>query len=586
MALALALGILAERVGATTADDLCAASADPCRVTRSISVTPASEIDFGTRSLIIANRGALELQSGTMTLRAAALTVESGGMLLARGSAQEPGGKLVALAGVITLNGTVDASGAPGGVVMLTSTGPLTLAAPLEVRSRGSDSGGGSAELRGVDISINAAGRINALGGGDDFGGDIDVAATRALNIAGNVDASGGEGGVISLAAGGALSVAANFTVKADATASGGSGGEITLAADGVVTMDGELSANGRNGSADTGAGDGGSIDVTGSAIAVPRTAARLNAAAGSSDGVGGDIDLISTTGAIDCQGRLEAHGPGVDGSGGSITLDAVGAVSVGGIFNAGGGRDGGGDIDLLGGGDLMVSATASLSVAGTSSGDGGDIDADTDGNATLRGELIADGGPTEGGNGGSVNVSGCAVRIESTARLSSLRAGGTNTLIGRDSTVVAGKMLADAGSGRNVFRFPGPEYEPARLPGAQVTPSGTFLVDSSVIPCNAINTRTPTITLPPTVTRTVGMPPTPTATRGVTATPTATPVVCVGDCDGSGSVSISDLVTGVNIVLGSQPITRCPAFDPDDSGTVTISELVQGVNNTLNGCP
>jgi hypothetical protein len=81
-------------------------------------------------------------------------------------------------------------------------------------------------------------------------------------------------------------------------------------------------------------------------------------------------------------------------------------------------------------------------------------------------------------------------------------------------------------------------------------------------------------------------MPPTPTSSRGVTMTPTATPVACVGDCDDSGSVTIADLVTGVNIVLGNQPISRCPAFDADDSGTVTINELVQGVNNTLNGCP
>jgi hypothetical protein len=478
LALTLAFGLSPAPVAATTAADLCAPAADPCRVAHRIEVTPASEIDVGTRSLIIANRGSLELQSGTMTLSAGALTIEAGGTLLARGSAQEPGGKIVAIADVITINGTIDATGAPGGVVMLTSAGSLTVAAPIEVRSRGSESGGGSAELRGVAISINSAGRINALGGGDDFGGDIDIAATDTLSIGGNVEASGGEGGIVSMTAGGALSVAINVLVKADANASGGSGGEITLLAGGVATMDGELSANGRNGSADTGAGDGGTIDVTGSAIAIPRAAARINAAAGSPDGVGGDVDLTSTTGAIDCQGRLEAHGPGTDGTGGSITLDALGALSIGGMFNAGGGRDGGGDIDLLSGGDLIVSAAALLSVAGTSSGDGGDIDADVDGNATIGGELIGDGGPTEGGNGGSVTVSGCAVRVESTARLSSLRTGGTNTLIGRDSTIVGGTMRADTGSGRNVFRFPGPDYEPAILSSAQITPSATFLVD------------------------------------------------------------------------------------------------------------
>jgi hypothetical protein len=587
LGLVLALAALARPAAATTADDLCTPTVDPCRVIRPIQVTPASEIDFGTRTLIIVNRGALDLQGGTMTLRAGALTVETGGALLARGSAQDPGKKIVAEAGQITLNGTVDASGAPGGVVMLTSTGSLIVAAAIDVRSRGSSNGGGSAELQGVDISIASTGRINALGGGDDFGGDIDIAASGALSVAGNLEASGGEGGIVTLNAGGALSVASTVTVKADATSSGGSGGEITVSADGIVTLDGQVSANGRNGSADTGAGDGGNVDVTGSAIVVPLTAARISTAAGSPDGVGGDIDLSTTTGAIDCQGRVEAPGPGVDGTGGSITLDAVGALSVGGTFNASGGRDGGGAIDLLGGGDLVVTQTASLSAAAGSSGDGGDIDADVGGDATIRGEMIGDGGPTEGGNGGSVTVSACAVRVESTARLSSLRTGGTNILIGRDSTLVAGQLRADVGSGRNVFRFPGPEYEPAVLPGAEVTPSGTFLVDSTLLPCNPVDTRTPTITRMPTATHTVPTTrtPTSTSTRGVTVTPTATPVPCVGDCDGSGVVTVSDLVTGVNIVLDNQPITRCPAFDPDDSGTVTISELIQGVNNTLNGC-
>jgi hypothetical protein len=61
--------------------------------------------------------------------------------------------------------------------------------------------------------------------------------------------------------------------------------------------------------------------------------------------------------------------------------------------------------------------------------------------------------------------------------------------------------------------------------------------------------------------------------------------VPCVGDCDGSSSVSISDLITCVNISLGGLPLANCPACDPDGSGTVSISELIRAVNNSLNGC-
>jgi hypothetical protein len=50
--------------------------------------------------------------------------------------------------------------------------------------------------------------------------------------------------------------------------------------------------------------------------------------------------------------------------------------------------------------------------------------------------------------------------------------------------------------------------------------------------------------------------------------------------------IAINELILGVNISLGLQPIDACPAFDPDGSGTVTINELIQAVNNSLNGCP
>ncbi len=60
---------------------------------------------------------------------------------------------------------------------------------------------------------------------------------------------------------------------------------------------------------------------------------------------------------------------------------------------------------------------------------------------------------------------------------------------------------------------------------------------------------------------------------------------VCVGDCDGSGSVTISDLIIGVNIALGTESITACEAFNCDGTGMVPIHCLIQGVNNALYGC-
>ena len=60
---------------------------------------------------------------------------------------------------------------------------------------------------------------------------------------------------------------------------------------------------------------------------------------------------------------------------------------------------------------------------------------------------------------------------------------------------------------------------------------------------------------------------------------------VCAGDCDGSNTVAINELVTCVNIALGSSPVSTCTACDVDGNGMVVISELIQAVNKALSSC-
>jgi hypothetical protein len=66
---------------------------------------------------------------------------------------------------------------------------------------------------------------------------------------------------------------------------------------------------------------------------------------------------------------------------------------------------------------------------------------------------------------------------------------------------------------------------------------------------------------------------------------PGAVRAVCVGDCGNRGEVSISDLILGVNIALGTLPPGSCPPF-LNSQGEVDISQLITGVNNALFGCP
>ena len=72
------------------------------------------------------------------------------------------------------------------------------------------------------------------------------------------------------------------------------------------------------------------------------------------------------------------------------------------------------------------------------------------------------------------------------------------------------------------------------------------------------------------------------------TATPTAapTPPACAGDCDSSGDVTIDELLTCVNIALGTAPLNSCVACDDNLDDEVTIDELIGAINNALSACP
>jgi hypothetical protein len=59
----------------------------------------------------------------------------------------------------------------------------------------------------------------------------------------------------------------------------------------------------------------------------------------------------------------------------------------------------------------------------------------------------------------------------------------------------------------------------------------------------------------------------------------------CVGDCNGDSRVSIDELVTAVNIALGTEPLDECRAADCTHEGHgALITCLVQAVNLALTG--
>jgi hypothetical protein len=146
-----------------------------------------------------------------------------------------------------------------------------------------------------------------------------------------------------------------------------------------------------------------------------------------------------------------------------------------------------------------------------------------------------------------------------------------------------------------------------APLPTATGTPTNTATVTSTrTATVTRTATFTPTPTMTPTstatttatVTSTATPPstptpsptdtpiPTPTPSPSSSPTPSVTPIPCTGDCDGSGTVSIGELILAVNISSGTTPVSACAAADRNHNGTVTIDELIAAVNDALSGCP
>lgn len=101
--------------------------------------------------------------------------------------------------------------------------------------------------------------------------------------------------------------------------------------------------------------------------------------------------------------------------------------------------------------------------------------------------------------------------------------------------------------------------------------------------------TSTPSATMSPTPSLSPTVTDTPTATPSFTLTPTSTPtaaISCPGDCEGSGTVTVDEVLLLVNIALGALQSGTCPAGDVDGSGSITVDEILQAVGAALLGCP
>jgi hypothetical protein len=121
----------------------------------------------------------------------------------------------------------------------------------------------------------------------------------------------------------------------------------------------------------------------------------------------------------------------------------------------------------------------------------------------------------------------------------------------------------------------------PTTTATAVITATGLTATPTFTRPVEGATATATTPITSPTTTAIDSPSPTPSATPSPTLPPADS---CTGDCDGSGDVTVDELVRGVGMALGDP--SDCTAFDANRSGIVDISDLVVAVGYALQGCP
>ncbi len=483
-AIVLALLTKAAVAQATVATDLCTPTADPCVVNTTIAVTTGSTIDLGARALEIGAQGTLDVGSGTLLIQAGAVRLLPGSKILGR-STTAGGSITIVASGSIDIQasgpskGRIDVtSEGDDGLITLQAAGNVTVAGQL--LAVGADqfaSGGGIAILAGGSIVVTPSGDVIVAGGNQAGGGDILLDAGGGVDLQNVVDASGGDfgGGTIDLTShNGDVIVRQQLNVPGGGFS--GDGGEVTIDAGGSVqvlaTIDGHAAGDSEDGS-----GSGGDVDIRAQQSITISGVLSLTAAP--PDGEGGSVSLEAGT-TITIGAAMLVEGQGIDGCGGSIAVNAGGAVTLNRI-TANGGSCGGGDVTVQALGDLAVPQI--INADGASFGPGGTIVLDGR-NVQVTNVVRA---ASSDADGGSILVEGCNVGIGAAAELRTIGIAGSNTIHASGQATINGDLLSSLGAVPGTNRI---VYRNAALPplvaGATISPPALQAVDATLPPCPA----------------------------------------------------------------------------------------------------
>jgi len=343
---------------------------------------------------------------------------------------------------VSAVGGSVGSLTGNGGSVSISSTGSLIVnTGSLMLHPLGQNGDGASYSFSSGTGNMLITGTLDASGVGTGDGGSIRInfgsATPFGIGVANppkngingtllaNAGTGGGNGGLISVAAGGELDLNSGPTLSANAAGSGVyTGGSISLTGSRVLLQGpgtAILSANG------SGMGDGGSVTVretkTGSRMTIGTGSGQLEIAATggsplSPGGDGGTVGVFVTT--LTVNPAALAAGPlGLAGDGANLTLSA----------------------GPRGGGDLLI--TGPLSVSGAPVGNGGSATLAAGSAQTFT---IMPGATRDGVNGTVVASAGSIFGDGGTVTVSNSGAGGIGFGAGQAVFVDPSQLFGGSG--------------------------------------------------------------------------------------------------------------------------------------------
>ncbi len=476
----LLLGLLAgSPVAATVADDLCPPAADPCVVNSAVTIDPGSMIDLAGRALHFGSAARVTLGVGEVVILAGPVRLLPGARIT---GSQGIGGASLRIdsTGSIALEGTgsgksrIDVSAELiSGVVTLNAIGGITVSGDIVGAGRDQEADGGIITLDSDVGDILVSGSLNVAGGSLAGGGSIFVIAGGAIDLTEIVDISGGDfgGGELDAFGGG------NVIVRKDVLGGGGGfsgdGGVLSIDAGGTATLLGTFKAEAA-GDSEEGGGSGGEVEINASQDVVVN--GQLQLTGGFPDGEGGSV-FLQSGGNVTVTQQVTLLGNGIDGCGGSMDVTAARNVTLARI-DANGGSCGGGDVGVQGLGTVSLAGPVTAD-GGTNFGGGGVIV--IDGRDVVTNDVVRANAGSLSGNG-FVSITGCNVTINQSSELRAqggvfggtvIRASGQATVRGRMTT---------SGGGTNTI-----EFRDAALPPivtGQTTPPVVIVQNAALPPC------------------------------------------------------------------------------------------------------